>query len=82
MKYAHVLCLLLSATFLTACDAVFSVMPDSMRPAPVSECLWTEEILFREDTKDWLMGLDWPTTAYADFNQIGDHNELYRTYCN
>lgn len=80
MKYAHVLCLLLSATFLTACDR--TLWPDSLRPAPVSECLWTDEIRFQPETKQWLMGLSWPVTAYADFNQIGDHNELWETYCN
>jgi hypothetical protein len=77
MKYVHVLCLLLSATFLTACS-----WPDSLRLPPVNDCQWADEIRFRPETKQWLLGLNWPQSAYADFNQIGDHNELWETYCN
>lgn len=69
MKFASALCLLTSTTFLIACE-------------PVDQCSWSAPITFTEDTKQWLGGLDWPEAAYADFNQIGDHNELYGRYCN
>jgi hypothetical protein len=47
----------------------------------VSECSWSAEIRFEDETKNWLGGLDWPDSAYEDFDKIGDHNELRRKYC-
>lgn len=57
-----------SVLFLTACD-------------PKPECAWAEPIVFQQETKEWLEGEDWPDTAYADFDQIGDHNELHDRFC-
>lgn len=70
MKFAVALCLLISTASLTACKTT------------VSDCTWVEPIEFADETKDWLGGLDWPQSAYADFNQIGDHNALHGRFCN
>jgi hypothetical protein len=45
------------------------------------ECSWSEPIRFDPKTKEWLAGLEWPPTAYEDFNKIGDHNELHDRFC-
>jgi hypothetical protein len=70
MKFVAALCLTISVSFLTACN-----------PTITRECSWAEPIRFDPKTKEWLGGLDWPQSAYADFNKIGDHNELYVKYC-
>lgn len=48
---------------------------------PVPECSWSAPIEFEQETKDWLEGLEWPPTAFEDFDEIGDHNTLYRRNC-
>lgn len=71
MKSVAALCLLTCTLFLTACS---TVVP--------KECSWAEPIRFQQTTKDWLGSLEWPQSAYADFNKIGDHNELHQRFCN
>lgn len=78
MKSVLRLCLLASAIFLTACSGWWK---EEEAPPVIVECVWTEEIRFHPGTKEWLAGIDWPATAYADFNQIGDHNELRQLFC-
>lgn len=62
------LSLLTSIASLTGCRAP--------APPPV-DASWAKPILFHQQTKDWLAGLDWPPTAYEDFDQIAKHNEKY-----
>lgn len=69
MRYVIALCLATSLLFLTACEV------------PVSECSWSRQIEFEDETKEWLKGLEWPQSAYEDFDEIGDHNELHGRYC-
>ena len=71
MRIATALLMAALVTLSTACS-----------PAPVDECFWTEPIRFDPATKEWLGGLEWPPTAQADFNKIGDHNELRERFCN
>lgn len=68
MRIATSLLLVTSLLFLTACET----------PPP---CAWSSRIEFSEQTKDWLAGLEWPDSAYVDFDKIGDHNDLYGRYC-
>lgn len=72
MKFALTLFLATSLTFLGACS----------QTVYTQECTWAEEIPFQPETKQWLEGLDWPPTAYEDFEQIADHNDLHERYCN
>lgn len=69
MRYALALLSMISLLFLTACET-----PD--------ECSWSAPIHFDPSTKEWLAGVEWPASAYADFDKIGDHNELRERYCN
>lgn len=62
------LSLLTSGTCLTGCRAP---------AAPPVDTSWVHPILFHQETKDWLAGLDWPPTAYEDFDQISKFNEKY-----
>lgn len=71
MKFALGLFSMTSLTFLGACSPQITT----------TECSWAEEIRFSDETKDWLQGLDWPQSAYADFDKIGDHNELHQRFC-
>lgn len=75
MRFVTVLCLSASATFLAACDR-----PEEVVIAP-PECSWSDPIEFSDETKEWLAEQDWPESAYDDFNQIGDHNELHEQFC-
>lgn len=72
MKFAIVLLLLTSIVSLAACETTTTV---------TKECSWAEPIEFAPETKQWLSGQEWPPSAYADFNQIGDHNELHQRHC-
>ena len=36
---------------------------------------WVKPIYFRDETINWLNSLDWPSTAFEDFDQIRKHNE-------
>ena len=45
--------------------------------APPVDASWVKPILFHTETKAWLAGLEWPPTAYEDFDQIAKHNEKY-----
>ena len=72
MSSARALFLVTSLAFSTGCSF--------MRDAP-DECVWTAPIEFSDETKEWLGSEDWPDSAFEDFNQIGDHNELYRRNC-
>jgi len=72
MRFVVALCLTISGLFLTACSTP-TVIP--------KECSWSEPIRFDPKTKEWLAGLEWPPTAYEDFNKIGDHNELHDRFC-
>jgi len=33
--------------------------------------------VFHQETKDWLASLQWPATAYEDFDQIRKFNAKY-----
>lgn len=61
------LCLLTSIASSTGCRPT---------PPPVDSS-WVKPILFHTQTKDWLAGLEWPQTAYEDFDQIAKHNQKY-----
>lgn len=63
------LLLLTSIPCLTGCKA-------QPTPPPV-DTSWVKPILFHQQTKDWLAGLDWPPTAYDDFDQIAKFNAKY-----
>jgi hypothetical protein len=45
------------------------------RPAPTPDTSWVKPIIFHDETLEWLESLDWPDTAYEDFDQIAKHNE-------
>ena len=62
------LSLVTSGTCLTGCRAP---------AAPPVDTSWVHPILFHQETKDWLAGLEWPPTAYEDFDQISKHNQKY-----
>ena len=38
---------------------------------------WVKPIVFHQETKDWLASLQWPATAYEDFDQIRRYNEKF-----
>lgn len=63
------LCLLTSIAFSTGCKS-------QPLPPPV-DTSWVKPILFHQETKDWLAGLEWPPTAYEDFDLIRKHNAKY-----
>lgn len=71
MKYVLALCLLTSTQFLMGCS----------KTVQTTECSWSKQIEFHPNTKQWLGGLDWPPTAYGDFNKVSDHNVLHKKYC-
>lgn len=76
MKYVHVLLSVIALSFLSACGEWFT------RTVTVSDCSWADRISFEDETIDWLGGLPhWPDTAYEDFGEVGDHNELHDKYC-
>lgn len=60
------LCLLTSMWFSTGCD--------SARGTP-DDLVWLQPIEFSKETKEWLGGLEWPPSAYADFDKIRKFNE-------
>lgn len=76
MRYVMILSLLIGSMFLTACN---NGVPWEVTPRDA--CSWVEEIRFTQETKTWLETLDWPSQAFEDFNQIGDHNELVKEFC-
>lgn len=75
MKFVTALFLTVSTIFLTACSE-----PEVINRT-VYECAWAERIDASDETKEWLGGLEWPPSAYAFFNDVGDHNELVERYC-
>lgn len=58
--------LLTSIAFSTGCS--------STRGSP-DDLLWVQPIEFSKETKEWLGSLEWPQSAYADFDKIRKHNE-------
>lgn len=38
---------------------------------------WVRPIYFSPQTTEWLEGLEWPPSAYDDFEQIARHNLKY-----
>lgn len=76
MSYVRALLCVIALSSLSACGNLFT------RTVTVSDCSWTERIIFEDDTITWLYGLDkWPDTAYEDLDEVGDHNELYDINC-
>lgn len=75
MKSKGFLLLTVSTIFLTACSTSEVTLRDA------EPCAWVKPIEFSEDTKSWLRGLEWPQTAYADFNKIGVHNDKVKALC-
>lgn len=50
---------------------------DSSRGTP-DDLVWLQEIHFSEETKVWLGSLDWPQSAYVDFDKIAKLNKKIR----
>lgn len=69
MSYVRKTCLIASLIFLAACEKAYL------------DCAWSDPIRFDDGTKEWIGSLDWPKSAYEDFNKIRDHNRLYDRYC-
>jgi hypothetical protein len=67
MKWMHVLWIVTSLLFLSGCSHRY-----------VDDSAWVKPIYFSEETKQWLHGLEWPESAYEDFDKIGRHNEKVR----
>lgn len=65
-----VLFLGISVTFWAGCS--------SRCPDP---CAWVKPIQFQDETKAWLNGLDWPSSAYEDFEEVAKHNDKVRVIC-
>ena len=63
----------LSLIFLIGCNGLHE-LPS---PAPVSCTEIFYQIEFSEETKDWLRSLEWPDTAYEDFDKVADHNDVW-----
>lgn len=61
--------LLVSTLSSTACS--------SARGTP-DDLTWVQPIEFSKETKEWLGSLEWPQSAYADFDKIRKHNEKLR----
>lgn len=66
MRLMLVLCLGISLAFLSGCDVARGT-PDDLT--------WLKPIEFSEETKVWLSGLQWPASAYEDFEKIARFNE-------
>lgn len=71
MRLIVSLCLLISTIFLPGCN-------EHLR---ASECATFSKIEFEQETKDWLGGLEWPETAYGDFNEVRSHNTKWEQRC-
>lgn len=69
MPFVMKMCLIASLTFLMACEQVYL------------DCSWSDQIRFKDTTKEWLQSQDWPEAAYEDFNKIRNHNRLYDRHC-
>ena len=69
MKSKLSLLLLTSLLFLSGCNEARGV-PDDMA--------WLEPCEFQESTKAWLLGLEWPPSAYVDFDKIAKMNDIIR----
>ena len=73
MKSTAFLCLIATATFLTACSIPVRVDVD---------CAWARPIRFSEATKAWLGALvPWPDHVRADLDKIAKHNEKHGALC-
>lgn len=66
MKWILNLCLLTSISFLLGCSSARGT-PDDLS--------WVQPIEFSKETKEWLGALEWPQSAYEDFDKIRKHNE-------
>jgi hypothetical protein len=40
-----------------------------------------KEIRFTDATKEWLNSIDWPASAYGDFDKIAKHNSKVKANC-
>lgn len=61
MRWTLSLLLLISTLFCLGCN--------SSRGTP-DDLVWLQPIEFSKETKEWLGGLNWPPSAYADFDKI------------
>ena len=59
---------------LLAISTSLSLGCSSARGTP-DDLLWVQPIEFSKETKEWLGSLEWPSSAYADFDKIRKHNE-------
>lgn len=75
MRLTLGLLLTASTIFLTACST------DRITLSDTDPCAWVKPIEFSVETKNWLAGLEWPDTAYTDFNKVGTHNDKVRELC-
>ena len=67
LKWTLALLLGTSVGFSTGCG--------NPRPPVTPDTSWVKPIRFHPETLAWLEGLEWPETAYEDFDQIAKHNE-------
>ena len=65
-----------TAAFLLAASLTFSTGCKTYDPPHYD---WVKPITFSAETKAWLRSLEWPESAYADFDQIVKHNEKVST---
>lgn len=63
MRLIVVLCLMTSGLFSSGCARA--------TPPPST---WVEPIVFQPETIRWLESLEWPQTAYEDFDKIRKFN--------
>jgi hypothetical protein len=69
MKWILNLLLLISISSSVGCN--------NSRGTP-DDLSWVQPIEFSKETKEWLGSLEWPQSAYADFDKIRRHNEKIR----
>lgn len=72
MRLITLLFLVISTLSLGACNGTV---------LSADECSTFRDIRFSEETKTWLAEIEWPESAFADFDKVGKHNEKYEERC-
>ena len=69
MKLTLSLLLVIVILFFQSCS--------SARGTP-DDLVWLQPLEFSKETKEWLGGLDWPPSAFEDFDKIAKFNKKIR----